>query len=62
MVARFIAEAGSRGATRVTLTTDVIGNEAVNKFYQRLGFTSVRVFEARRGRLLNQYLIEIMKG
>jgi ribosomal protein S18 acetylase RimI-like enzyme len=49
------------GAERVVLTTDTNGNDAVNKFYQRLGFSCVRTFEARRGRLLNEYVIEIGK-
>ncbi len=62
LVHRFIVAAGSRGADRVMLTTDANGNDAVNRFYQGLGFTCIRTFEARRGRLLNEYVIEIGKG
>lgn len=62
LVQRFIVAAGSRDAERVMLTTDANDNGAVNRFYQGLGFTCVRTFEARRGRLLNEYVFEIGKG
>lgn len=62
LVRKFIAAAGSRGADRVMLTTDANDNDAVNRFYQRLGFTCIRTFEARRGRLLNEYVIKIGKS
>lgn len=62
LVSRFIAAAEGLGASRVTLTTDTHGNDAVHRFYQGLGFTSARTFEARRGRLLDEYVIEIGKG
>ncbi len=59
---RFIAAAQDKGAKRVMLTTDATGNDAVNRFYQRLGFTCVRTFEARPGRVLNEYAFDIAKG
>lgn len=62
LVHRFIVAAGDHGADRVILTTDANDNDVVNEFYQGLGFTCVRSFEARRGRLLNEYMIEIAKG
>ena len=62
LVRRFIAEAGSRGANRVVLTTDAEGNDAVNRFYRGLGFTCERTFEARRGRSLNEYSLAIDAG
>lgn len=58
LVNAFIEAAGALGADRVTLTTDTRGNDAVNTFYQRLGFTHARTFEARRGRELNEYVID----
>ncbi len=61
LVARFISAARDRGADHVTLTTDARGNDAVNRFYQRLGFERVREFEARQGRLLNEYNIDTGK-
>jgi ribosomal protein S18 acetylase RimI-like enzyme len=58
LVREFIAAARDGGAARVVLTTDAIGNEPVNEFYRRLGFTCRRTFQARRNRLLNEYVIE----
>lgn len=62
LVQRFIKAASERGADRVTLTTDSHDNESVNRFYLQLGFTCVRTFEARRGRMLNEYTLETRKG
>ena len=61
LVKRFLTAAGSMGAARVALTTDADRNDAVNSFYRRLGFTCSRTFEARRGRMLNEYVIQIGK-
>ncbi len=61
LVGRFIATAKERGAVRVMLTTDTDNNDAINRFYQRLGFTCLRTFEARHGRFLNEYVLEIGK-
>jgi len=57
----FIEAAGALGAEQVRLTTDTHGNDSVNAFYQRLGFTLVRNLEARRGRWLNEYEFRIRK-
>lgn len=62
LVRRFIAAAESFCAKRVTLTTDTIENDAVQRFYRGLGFTAVRTFEARRGRMLEEFVINIGKG
>jgi ribosomal protein S18 acetylase RimI-like enzyme len=62
LVRRFIVAAGNLGAERVVLTTDTTNNDTVNRFYQGLGFTCIRTFEARPGRLLNEYAIEIGKA
>jgi len=61
LVRRFIAAAANRGASRVILTTDANNNDSVNRFYKGLGFTSNRTFEARRGRMLNEYVLTIGK-
>jgi GNAT superfamily N-acetyltransferase len=61
LVRRFETAAANLGAARVILTTDTHGNDAVNRFYQQLGFACVRTFEARRDRLLNEYQFEIRK-
>ena len=57
LVRRFVAEAGRRGAGTVTLTTDADGNDGVNRFYAKLGFTLARRFDAQPGRPLNEYSI-----
>lgn len=58
LVAEFVSAASRKGASRVGLTTDADGNEAVNRFYQKLGFRLDRTFEAQPGRRLNEYSIE----
>jgi ribosomal protein S18 acetylase RimI-like enzyme len=55
LVHRFAEAARAQGAERVVLTTDAHGNEAVNRFYRRLGFACTRTLEARPGRVLNEY-------
>jgi ribosomal protein S18 acetylase RimI-like enzyme len=62
LVHAFIEAVVALGADRVRLTTGAHDNDAVNTFYQRLGFTCVRAFEARRGRVLNEYVLEIGRG
>ena len=58
LVTRFVADARHAGAARVVLTTDTYENDRVNRFYQRLGFRCARTVEARRGRVLNEYVID----
>jgi ribosomal protein S18 acetylase RimI-like enzyme len=57
LVIRFLSDARRAGATHVTLTTDSLGNERVNSFYRRLGFTLVDSFETNTGRKMNLYEI-----
>ena len=61
LVRAFVDSARTLGADRVMLTTDAHGNDPVNSFYLRLGFTCLRSFEARRGRWLNEYVLAIRK-
>jgi ribosomal protein S18 acetylase RimI-like enzyme len=61
LVRAFIERVAEAGARRVVLTTDARDNDAVNRFYQRLGFVCLRTFEARRGRWLNEYELSIHK-
>jgi ribosomal protein S18 acetylase RimI-like enzyme len=61
LVRAFVEAAAALGADRIVLTTDTHGNDAVNSFYLRHGFTRVRSFEARRRRWLNQYVLMIRK-
>jgi len=59
LVAVFLEEARSRGCRRVFLTTDRDRNEAVNAFYQKLGFRVEREFQTPEGRAMNEYWIDV---
>ncbi|WP_129127765.1 GNAT family N-acetyltransferase [Geomonas oryzae] len=61
LVNAFLFEAANRGCNRVFLTTDRDGNEAVNIFYQKLGFTLERQYQTREGRSMNEYWISVAK-
>jgi ribosomal protein S18 acetylase RimI-like enzyme len=50
----FIERARSAGARSVSLTTDAVNNDAVNRFYLKHGFTLRRQFDDG-GRLMNEY-------
>lgn len=62
LVRLFISEARECGALTVTLTTDANENDAVNHFYQKLGFHLERHFEPQPGRVLNEYCINTVPG
>jgi ribosomal protein S18 acetylase RimI-like enzyme len=59
LVGSFLEEASSRGCRRVFLTTDRDGNDAVNKFYHKLGFQVKNQFETPEGRRMNEYWITL---
>ena len=50
LVHAFLEEARKRGCKKVFLTTDADGNESVNSFYQKLGFTVERQYQTPEGR------------
>lgn len=56
LVVAFLQAAYSYGASQVDLTTDHDGNEAVNRFYQNLGFVRERVYSTPEGRVMNEYV------
>ena len=62
LVIRFLFEARSLGASRVTLTTDRLCNQGVNSFYRRLGFTLADSFVTNTGREMNLYEINTLAG
>ena len=62
LVKKFVEAAGVSGARRVVLTTDAKENRQVNRFYGNLGFEIKRSFEAKPGRLLNEYVLQIEKA
>ena len=47
--------AAAKGAHEAFLTTDAIGNDAVNGFYQARGWTLTDTRQTREGRLMNRY-------
>lgn len=61
LVMAFLDQARERGADYVYLTTDHENNERVNSFYQGLGFNLARTFTATKGRLMNEYVLELIK-
>jgi ribosomal protein S18 acetylase RimI-like enzyme len=54
----FLAQARSMDAECVYLTTDADGNDAVNAFYRDVGFKPTRRFLQRKGRWMNEYVID----
>lgn len=59
LVRAFLDEAQKRGCKKVFLTTDADGNEAVNSFYQKLGFAVERQYNTPEGRKMNEYWITL---
>lgn len=62
LVQAFLSEIRQRGMQRVNLTTDKDNNDAVNAFYQRLGFRIVRSFVTPEARRMNEYAINLTGG
>jgi ribosomal protein S18 acetylase RimI-like enzyme len=58
LVCAFCDDAAARGAPAVYLTTDRDDNDAVNAFYEQLGF-HILGRAIRRGRTMNTYLREV---
>lgn len=56
LVEEFLYRSALNGASKVYLTTDSDRNEAVNKFYDRLGFVRAKTFEKAGGRKMNLYV------
>jgi ribosomal protein S18 acetylase RimI-like enzyme len=59
LVNAFLHEARRRGSTTVDLTTDKIGNDRVNRFYESLGFRVVREVVTPEHRVMNEYEIDL---
>jgi len=58
LVGRFLDEVRARGGRGCFLTTDADNNDAVNRFYARLGWTLESSYRAREGRRMNRYIID----
>jgi len=55
----FLDAARQKQAIEVMLTTDAHNNDAVNRFYQNLGFRCIRQFWHTPDRLMNEYRIAL---
>jgi ribosomal protein S18 acetylase RimI-like enzyme len=58
LVQAFVAQAQSMDAECVYLTTDADGNDSANALYQQVGFQRTQRFLQRKGRWMNEYVIE----
>lgn len=58
LVEAWVKEAQRRGATGAYLTTDADGNEAVNAFYQRVGWHLESSYATPEGRRMNRYVLD----
>ena len=59
LVRAFCNELARHQIPTVSLTTDQIGNDRVNRFYLRLGFQVVRTFVTPEGRAMNEYVLSL---
>ena len=59
LVRAFCDDLRERSVSDVCLTTDRDGNDAVNAFYARMGFTLVRTFTTPEGRRMNEYFMRL---
>ncbi len=59
LVRAFVDAARAKNASGVSLTTDAVNNEDVNRFYRRLGFRLHRTFQASSGRFMNEYMLDL---
>jgi len=57
LIQAFLAQARSRNARCIFLTTDADGNDAVNAFYRNVGFRHTRRFRQGEGRWMNEYVM-----
>lgn len=60
LVRAFLEEATRRGLRQIDLTTDRDNNQAINRFYQNLGFVCVRTFITLEDRAMNEYIIDLL--
>ena len=59
LVGAFCDELRTRSVSRFCLTTDREENDAVNAFYEKLGFRLARTFTTPEGRVMNEYLMTL---
>lgn len=59
LVARFVEESAARGCFAVVLETDNDDNDAVNGFYERLGFRMTSTYATPEGRVMRRYRYDL---
>ncbi|MEI8122200.1 MAG: GNAT family N-acetyltransferase [bacterium] len=59
LVQAFAVEARSHGCSSIYLTTDAVGNDQVNRFYEKCGFTLRDTIKRPGNRVLNRWVLEI---
>ncbi|HOK96038.1 MAG TPA: GNAT family N-acetyltransferase [Anaerohalosphaeraceae bacterium] len=57
LVNAFVQEVKKRGGKGIFLTTDAQGNDKVNRFYQKMGFTLESSYTTPEGRQMNRYIL-----
>ena len=58
----FISRMEGKGVSGITLTTDAEGNDGVNAFYRKAGFSLARSFTQGDGRRMNEYRLELPRS
>ena len=56
LVLKFLEEANSRGCVSVSLTTDALENDSVNRFYRSMKFQLSKEYITTEGRRMNEYV------
>jgi len=62
LISRWSELAAAMGASTAYLTTDAIDNEAVNRFYQRAGWTLAGTASTPEGRSMHTYTVTLPTG
>lgn len=57
LVRSFVEKSALEGATHVVLETDETGNDGVNAFYERLGFSVTESYVTDQGRAMRRYTL-----
>lgn len=59
LVDEWVSLAAHRGARRAFLTTDAVGNDEVNRFYEAHGWSVATTYRTKEGRVMNCYQREL---
>lgn len=62
LVQAWVQDVKHRGSLGCFLTTDADGNEGVNRFYQKMGWTLECTYSTPEGRRMNRYILDFGAG